>query len=162
MTLAFKSDSYADAQAVRRAVFMDEQGFQNEFDEVDERPSTIHVTAYDQAGALVGCARVFPDDGADTNRHGPGAWIFGRLAVMPEARGSGAGSLILAESERLAMPSAACSRSTSGPATSPTETSSSTSTSSTSGWASSCKGNGRGCCDCAPAWLLRLLWPPLA
>ena len=103
MTLAFKSDSYADAQAVRRAVFMDEQGFQNEFDEVDERPSTIHVTAYDQAGALVGCARVFPDDGADTNRHGPGAWIFGRLAVMPEARGSGAGSLILAESERLAQ-----------------------------------------------------------
>ena len=103
MPLAFKSDSYADAQAVRRAVFMDEQGFQNEFDEVDERPSTIHVTAYDQAGALVGCARVFPDDGADTNRHGPGAWIFGRLAVMPEARGSGAGSLILAESERLAQ-----------------------------------------------------------
>lgn len=102
MALTYRNDAYEDAQAVRRAVFMDEQGFQNEFDEVDQRPDTVHVTAYDETGALVGCARVFPDDGTDTNAHGEGAWIFGRLAVMPEARSGGLGSQILAESERMA------------------------------------------------------------
>lgn len=101
MALAYRSDRFCDAEAVRRAVFMEEQGFCNEFDAVDERPDTIHVTAYDE-GALVGCARIFPDDGSDTNAHSATGWIFGRLAVMPEARKGGLGSLILAESERLA------------------------------------------------------------
>ena len=101
MTLTYKAGCFPDAQVVRRAVFMEEQGFRNEFDAVDERPDTIHVTAY-QDGVLVGCARVFPDDGTDTNGHSPTGWIFGRLAVLPEARKGGLGSLILAESERLA------------------------------------------------------------
>lgn len=101
MSLTFRTDAYSDAQAVRRAVFMEEQGYENEFDEVDERPETLHVTAY-RDGELAGCARVFPDDGTDTNRHSGSGWVFGRLAVLPDAREGGLGSAILAESERLA------------------------------------------------------------
>ena len=50
-----------DAFAVRRAVFMEEQGYENEFEPIDEDPSCIHVVLY--AGKeLAGCARVFPEE----------------------------------------------------------------------------------------------------
>ena len=51
----------ADAFEVRRIVFMEEQGYENEFEAIDDDPRCIHVTEYAQ-GELVGCARVFPED----------------------------------------------------------------------------------------------------
>ena len=51
------------------------------------------------AGALAGCARTFPDPERPDE---PGRWVFGRLAVLPEARGGGLGAALLAETERLA------------------------------------------------------------
>ena len=39
--------------------FMDEQGYENEFDAIDEDPNCIHVTLYVD-GELAGCSRVFP------------------------------------------------------------------------------------------------------
>ncbi|RDB59308.1 GNAT family N-acetyltransferase [Gordonibacter sp. 28C] len=99
MEYRFEQGNFADARIVRTRVFMEEQGFENEFDDVDESPDTVHVTMYDADGALVGCARTFPDpDHADE----PGRWVFGRLAVLPEARHGGRGAALLAESERLA------------------------------------------------------------
>lgn len=95
----FEQGNFADAREVRTRVFMEEQGFANEFDEVDEDPHTVHVTLYDVAGALVGCARTFPDPDHPKE---PGRWVFGRLAVLPEARGAGRGAALLEESERLA------------------------------------------------------------
>ncbi|WP_080797068.1 GNAT family N-acetyltransferase [Arabiibacter massiliensis] len=98
MSLIFEQGNFEDAREVRTRVFMEEQGFANEFDEIDDDPAVIHVTAYD-GGALVGCARTFPDpDAADE----PGRWVFGRLAVLPEARGRGFGAALLAEAERRA------------------------------------------------------------
>ena len=67
-------------------------------DDIDDDPRTIHVTLYD-ANALVGCARTFPDPDRPDQ---PGRWVFGRLAVLPEARRGGFGAALLAESERLA------------------------------------------------------------
>ena len=98
MELTFEQGNFADARIVRTRVFMEEQGFRDEFDGIDEIPSTVHVTLYVD-GALAGCARTFPDpDHADE----PGRWVFGRLAVLPEARHSGLGAALLDESERLA------------------------------------------------------------
>ena len=98
MELRFEHGNFDDARIVRTRVFMEEQGFQDEFDDIDDDPRTIHVTLYD-ANALVGCARTFPDPDRPDQ---PGRWVFGRLAVLPEARRGGFGAALLAESERLA------------------------------------------------------------
>ena len=44
MDIQLKTGCFEDAALVRRAVFMDEQGYENEFDAIDEDPSCIHVT----------------------------------------------------------------------------------------------------------------------
>ena len=94
MAIQIRQGNYQDAQAVRRKVFMEEQGFQNEFEERDEDPQMIQVTAYED-GKLVGCARVFPATLEPDLEDAEGRWVFGRLAVLPEARGGGLGSQIL-------------------------------------------------------------------
>ena len=99
MEYRFEQGNFADARIVRTRVFMEEQGFANEFDSLDEHPATLHVTLYDAEGALAGCARTFPDP---EHPDEPGRWVFGRLAVLPEARRGGFGAALLAESERLA------------------------------------------------------------
>ena len=98
MEQTFQQGNFDDARIVRTRVFMEEQGFQDEFDEIDDDPSTVHVTLYVD-GALAGCARTFPDC---EHPGEPGRWIFGRLAVLPESRKGGLGAALLAESERLA------------------------------------------------------------
>ena len=60
MAVTIKTGLRDDAFAVRRAVFMDEQGYENEFEPLDDDPACIHLTAY-LDDALVGCARVFPE-----------------------------------------------------------------------------------------------------
>ena len=57
MEYRFEQGNFADARIVRTRVFMEEQGFANEFDSLDEHPATLHVTLYDAEGALAGCAR---------------------------------------------------------------------------------------------------------
>lgn len=99
MEPTFKQGNFPDARIVRTRVFMEEQGFQDEFDDIDKNPETIHVTLY-LDGTLAGCARTFPDP---DHRDEAGRWVFGRLAVLPEQRKGGLGALLLAESERLAQ-----------------------------------------------------------
>lgn len=97
-----------DAFEVRRRVFMEEQGYENEFDAIDDDARCLHVTAYAD-GRLVGCARIFPakieralapesphppaspfDEGTD-----PGAiYLLGRVAVLPAYRRRGIASRI--------------------------------------------------------------------
>lgn len=95
MGTRFERGNKHDAFAVRTAVFMDEQGFENEFEDLDDKDSTIHVTMYVD-DELVGCARTFPDE-----QHA-GRFIFGRLAVLPAHRKRGYGAALLEESERAA------------------------------------------------------------
>ena len=99
-TLTYRPDDFDGAKAVRIRVFMEEQGFQNEFDGVDQDPRTLEVAVRDADDNPVGCARVFPSElepGVGTEE---GRWVFGRLAVVPEHRHSGLGSKILAYSEQ--------------------------------------------------------------
>ena len=102
MAVRIERGNFEDARLVRERVFVEEQGFENEFDETDADPLTIHLTLYAD-GRLAGCARTFPDPD-DPNAEGStrACWVFGRLAVLPEARRGGFGTLLLAEAERVA------------------------------------------------------------
>ena len=98
----FNPNDFDVAKAVRIRVFMEEQGFQNEFDGVDRDPRTLEVAARDAQGEPAGCARVFPSElepGVETRE---GRWVFGRLAVVPEHRHGGLGLQLLAYSEEAA------------------------------------------------------------
>lgn len=101
MTLTFKDNVFEDAALIRQRIFMDEQGFKNEFDAIDDAGEVIHLTAYHD-GELIGCARIFPSRFQEGFPAEPRTWIFGRLAVLPEKRGGGFGSAILAQAEKLA------------------------------------------------------------
>ena len=82
-----------DAFEVRRHVFMEEQGYENEFDEIDD--SCTHVTLYSD-DELVGCARVYPEFA------GSGVYFIGRIAVLPEYRSQGFGTELVCAAEDVA------------------------------------------------------------
>ena len=82
ITFGQGAEAFEDAAAVRTRVFMEEQGFKNEFGPEDEASEMIHVTLYGD-GVLLGCARVFPATLEPMLEDAPGRWVFGRLAVLP-------------------------------------------------------------------------------
>jgi predicted GNAT family N-acyltransferase len=113
MSSLIKTNMRDDAFAVRRAVFMDEQGYENEFDAIDDHPSCVHVTLYID-GDLAGCSRLFPelleralapespqsptctfDEGVTAGE----TYLLGRVAVMPALRRRGLASVIIAASD---------------------------------------------------------------
>ena len=76
---------HKDAVKIRKEVFMEEQGFHDEFDETDE--TAIHLVLYiDQVPAAT--CRFFPGQTQ-------GEYIVGRIAVEKEFRGNHLGSRIL-------------------------------------------------------------------
>lgn len=116
MSQQIKTTMRDDAFAVRRAVFMDEQGYEKEFDGIDDHPSCVHMTLYID-GDLAGCSRVFPElleralvpespqsprctfDGGVTAGE---TYLLGRVAVMPAFRRRGLASVIIAASDEAA------------------------------------------------------------
>lgn len=79
-----------EADAIRRirlAVFVDEQHVpaDEEYDAIDE--VALHAAVYDPAGRAVATGRFFEDT--------PGVGRIGRMAVLREARGTGAGRLLM-------------------------------------------------------------------
>jgi predicted GNAT family N-acyltransferase len=77
------SEARPEAQPIREAVFVAEQGVppEIELDDWDERSE--HAIAYDRAGRPVGTGRLLPDG------------HIGRMAVRSESRGSGIGARLL-------------------------------------------------------------------
>lgn len=69
--------------AIRRTVFIDEQGVPEdmEWDEFDE--ASVHFLAVADDGTPIGCARLLPDG------------HLGRMAVLPAWRGCGVGRALL-------------------------------------------------------------------
>lgn len=96
------SDNKEDAFEIRRRVFIDEQGFHDEFDEVDQNERTIHLTCYVD-GELAGCARLFPSAIEPKLAGEEGLWVLGRFAVLPEYRKYGLGTKLLQAAEEEAM-----------------------------------------------------------
>ena len=80
-----------EAIAVRLPVFVEEQGFVDEVDEIDNTTAT-HLVLFD-GDAPIGTCRLFP---ADTN----GTYILGRLAVLRPYRGRGCGSQLITAAEK--------------------------------------------------------------
>lgn len=79
------------AKEVRQKVFMDEQGFQNEFDDIDD--AAAHIVLFGEDKMPVATCRIFWDIRMDFH-------ILGRLAVIKEYRGRNIGSVIVKEAER--------------------------------------------------------------
>lgn len=79
-----------EAKMIREKVFVEEQGFEKEFDELDDR--CWHMVIYDYQ-TPIGCARMYDEDGE---------MVFGRIAVIQEKRGRHLGSYILHELEKKA------------------------------------------------------------
>lgn len=80
--------------ALRKAVFVDEQGFENEFDEIDSR--AWHLLAVD-GDAVLAAARVFFEDEPAKSRK---EYHIGRICVARSERGKGLGRELLCEAER--------------------------------------------------------------
>lgn len=81
-----------ESKYIRETVFVDEQGFNEEFDTVDNYAH--HFVAYDQNDNPVGTCRIFAESD-------PKIYYLGRLAVIKDARVNGVGrSLILAAEKK--------------------------------------------------------------
>lgn len=80
-----------EARYVREKVFVEEQGFKEEFDSVDER--SIHLVMFDNDAPVAVC-RVFRDDKSD-------AYLLGRLCVMKAYRGQNFGKEMVEYAEQV-------------------------------------------------------------
>ena len=79
------------ARDVRITVFVEEQGFEEEFDTIDNRAHHALLTIGTEP---IGTGRVFIEEGT--------TWHIGRLAVAKAYRGQGKGAKILAYLEDIA------------------------------------------------------------
>ncbi len=80
----------SDARYIRNTVFIEEQGFEREYDEIDS--FATHIVIYEKDVAL-GTCRVFFDEDL-------GCYHIGRIAVLKEHRGKGLGKLLVTEAEK--------------------------------------------------------------
>lgn len=79
------------AADIRKTVFIDEQGFQEEFDARDEAGRCRHLVVCDGDQAVATC-RCFA--GKEE-----GVWTIGRIAVVRARRGTGLGRVLMQEAE---------------------------------------------------------------
>lgn len=82
-----------EAMIVRTTVFVEEQGFVDEYDAID--PVATHFVMYDEDNNPVATCRVFTLDGQGEE----GFFFLGRLAVIKEHRGRGLGAEIVTAAE---------------------------------------------------------------
>lgn len=74
-----------EAKKVREKVFIHEQGFSYDHDEIDN--IAIHMVIFDNNTPIAAC-RVFESEKS-------GIYVLGRLAVQKECRGKGVGSMLV-------------------------------------------------------------------
>lgn len=79
---------------IREKVFIKEQGFQNEIDEIDN--IALHLVMYNDENKPIATCRIFEGEEKQT-------FILGRLAVLKEYRGKNIGSDIIREAENLVI-----------------------------------------------------------
>lgn len=78
------------ARNLRQAVFVEEQGFKQEFDETDQLARHVLIRA---DGVPAATGRAFPGASA-------GIYTIGRVAVAKPLRGAGLGRVVMEELER--------------------------------------------------------------
>lgn len=79
-----------EAIHIREMVFMKEQGFNDEFDDIDD--TAFHMVAWHDDKA-VGTCRFFKGEEKDT-------YVLGRIAVVKDCRGENVGAKIIHEAEK--------------------------------------------------------------
>lgn len=90
MTIKVFKELPKEAIFVRETVFVNEQGFNEEFDDMDN--ISTHIVMFDGSEPVAVC-RVYFDDAVNT-------FVFGRLAVVSRCRGRGLGAQILNYAEK--------------------------------------------------------------
>lgn len=75
-----------EIKSIRKNVFMEEQGFENEFDEIDD--NCMHILYY-YDNIPVGTARIFQDENKKNE------YSIGRVAILKEYRKYGLGKKII-------------------------------------------------------------------
>lgn len=80
-----------DEKIIRKQVFMEEQGFKNEFDDIDN--ISFHIVMYDENRPVATC-RVYEDIVKNE-------YILGRLSVVKEYRGMSLGAKMIGEAEKI-------------------------------------------------------------
>ena len=78
-----------DAVSIRKRVFMEEQGFQDEFDDIDEIAD--HIVLYEADMPAATCRIYWNAQKQD--------YVVGRIAVIKEFRGKSFGAAMLREAE---------------------------------------------------------------
>ena len=86
----FENEVPAEARKIRTEVFVDEQGFCDEFDPTD--CVATHFVLFDDGGTPIATSRVF-------RAEAQGSFFIGRIAVIASMRGKGLGKRIVAASE---------------------------------------------------------------
>lgn len=76
-----------EAAAIRKAVFVDEQGIPADLEWDAADATCVHAVARNRQGQAVGTGRLLPSQ--------PGTAKIGRMAVLPSQRGSGVGRQVL-------------------------------------------------------------------
>lgn len=79
-----------EARDIRQRVFINEQGFLEEFDEMDSM--ALHLLAFEGESPMGTCRFFWEEEKS--------MFILGRLAVLPEYRGMGTGAALVREAER--------------------------------------------------------------
>lgn len=80
-----------EARQIRQTVFVEEQGFHEEFDQTDN--AAVHFVAYGEDELPVGTCRVFWDTGME-------GYVLGRFAVLREYRNKHIGAALIREAEK--------------------------------------------------------------
>lgn len=80
----------AEAVQIREEVFMREQGFEQEFDETDDR--AVHLVLYAGEESAAVCRYYYCTEKS--------AYVIGRVAVRKQFRGQGMGAELLREAEK--------------------------------------------------------------
>jgi len=78
-----------DSKYIRRKVFMEEQGFENEFDELDR--VCTHILIYESDNAVATCRFYYNEKRQ--------CYAIGRIAVLKEFRGKNYGAELLKAAE---------------------------------------------------------------
>ncbi len=77
-----------ESYEIRKKVFVEEQGFKNEFDDIDK--SSTHLVLYDKEIPIATC-RFFQSSYKE--------YVIGRIAVIKQYRGQNIGSQLLVSAE---------------------------------------------------------------
>ncbi|EGD49022.1 GCN5-related N-acetyltransferase [Ruminiclostridium papyrosolvens DSM 2782] len=79
-----------DTKYIRRNVFIEEQGFENEFDDIDDM--STHILIYESSDPVATCRLYYNDERQN--------YVIGRIAVLKKFRGKNYGDELIKMAEQ--------------------------------------------------------------